>query len=66
MRRTRLSLALAMLTVALTSPAQGERKVIVIDADKLAPPDLRAAEPMRGKWWLKRDAKDWEHPMGPS
>ncbi len=42
----------AMLVFAVTSPARAERDVIVTDADRLAPPELRANEPTPGKWWL--------------
>ena len=36
-----------MLAVILVAPARAERNVIVIEADQLAPPELRADEPAR-------------------
>ena len=48
-----------MLAVILVAPARAERNVIVIEADQLAPPELRADEPAPGKWWLNRNATEW-------
>lgn len=41
-----------------------ERKEIIIPAEKLASPDLRADVPATGKWWLKHDAQEWGAPGG--
>jgi hypothetical protein len=43
---------------------RGEAKAIILDAGDLAPAEARADKPTPGKWWLKRDAKDWGAPNG--
>src|SRR5262245_43223681 len=50
----------------LSSPviAQESRQETILDAAELAPANLRVDEPAPGKWWLKRDAKDWGAPKG--
>lgn len=59
---------LAMTAIVFADPglasAGAARKEIVISAEQLAPPDLRADQPMAGKWWLNKDAKDWGAPRG--
>ena len=44
---------------AASLPALAGLPVIVIDADRLAPPALRSDKPTPKKWWLKRDAHTW-------
>ena len=56
--------ALWTLTVAVPAPAWSQTKEIVLDAAGLAPPEFRADQPTPGKWWLKRDAKEWGVPNG--
>src|SRR5262249_28993177 len=52
--------ASCLVAILLTATAQAEeRKEIVISAAELASPSQRADKPMPGKWWLKRDARDW-------
>jgi hypothetical protein len=40
------------------------RKETIIPAAELAPAELRADRPAPGKWWLRRDARDWGAPAG--
>ena len=48
-----------MLAVTFAAPARAERKEIWIDATHLAAPEIRSAQPIARKWWLRRDAQDW-------
>jgi hypothetical protein len=55
----------ALCLLAPLAPAGGaDRKEIVLGAAGLAPPEQRADTPTPGKWWLRRDAKDWGAPGG--
>src|SRR5262249_54792021 len=53
-----LAACLGVLTVMAAARAPG-RKEVVIGAADLAPAAQRSDRPVPGKWWLKRDAKDW-------
>src|SRR5262249_49914709 len=44
--------------------ADSNRAEIVLDAADLAPAVMRADKPMSGKWWLRRDVKEWGTPKG--
>jgi hypothetical protein len=48
-----------LLAAATALRAQTERKEIIIPAEKLATAEQRADKPTPGKWWLRKDAKDW-------
>jgi hypothetical protein len=57
-----LSLAVFSITASVAYASGSDktpRKEILLTAEQLAPPELRSDEPTPGKWWLKRDAKDW-------
>ena len=38
-------------------------KPVIIGAVEIASADLRAEEPVKNKWWLNRNAKDWGAPQ---
>jgi hypothetical protein len=61
--RTRALLS-TLLAVAVAPLVRAEPKTIILDAAELAPAEVRADKPTPGKWWLKRDAKDWGTPNG--
>jgi hypothetical protein len=50
---------IVLLSLAGRSGAEPARPTIVLGAANLAPAGLRADEPVKGKWWLKRDAQAW-------
>jgi hypothetical protein len=54
----------ATAAAALPGGAAEPRKEVRIAAADLAPPAVRADEPAPGKWWLRRDARDWGAPEG--
>ncbi len=61
----RFGLAIGVLSfAAMGLVSAGERKEIVLAAEDLAPPAMRADQPAPGKWWLKKDAKKWDAPKG--
>src|SRR5262245_53652069 len=59
----RSAIAVLVLLTPVAALAQ-DRKEIRIAAADLAPAAQRADTPTPGKWWLKRDAKDWGVPGG--
>jgi hypothetical protein len=50
--------ALVFLLLTNCLPAD-ERKEIVIPATDATPAEARSETPTAGKWWLRKDAKDW-------
>src|SRR5689334_7401817 len=64
MNRALLSVLLAATAAAALPDAAEPRKEVRIPAADLAPPAARADEPAPGKWWLRRDARDWGAPEG--
>jgi hypothetical protein len=48
----------------IVSSSQTQRKEIVIPAANLGTQSQRAVKPEAGKWWLKKDAKEWGAPEG--
>jgi hypothetical protein len=56
--------ALLALLLAARGGSASQRANLVLGPADLAPADLRADEPKPGKWWLKRDAKEWGAPDG--
>src|SRR5438128_2127478 len=55
---------LAMMAVQPAGAQDAARRETVIAAADLAPAELRADKPAPGKWWLRREAKDWGAPGG--
>src|SRR5262245_5195275 len=53
-----------LVSVGLLGPALANSKPIVIPAAELASPDRRSEQPTPGKWWFKRDAREWGAPAG--
>ncbi|MBY0527865.1 MAG: hypothetical protein K2R98_30995 [Gemmataceae bacterium] len=59
----RLALGVFALVALSIAPSLAQKtepgKTILLDAEDLASVTQRADKPAPGKWWLKRDAKDW-------
>src|SRR5262245_15862081 len=62
--RTFIVIAALGLVSIFAYSAQADRKEIVIPAVDLATEAQRDLKPIAGKWWLKKDAKEWGAPDG--
>ena len=62
--RTNLVIVCLAVSISTLRALAAQPPAVIIDAEDLAPSDLRGDEPTKGKWWLKRDAHEWGAPKG--